>query len=168
MSDSPRTVRDNQVVSLSYVLRDNEGDLIDSAEADSPLEYIQGYGQIIPGLENELYGMAIDDEKDVVVDPENAYGIYDPEASQIAPLEMFPEGMELEIGLPVDVYDEETDEPTEAFVSEIYDDGVLLDFNHPLAGETLHFHVKVVGLREASASEIAHGHVHGEGQDHQH
>lgn len=166
MSDMPRTVRDDQVVSLAYVLRDADGEVLDSSGDDSPLEFIQGYGQIIPGLESELYGMAIDDEKDVVVEPDNAYGNYDPEANQIAPLDMFPEGMDLEIGLPVDVYDDETDEPTEAFIAEIYDDGVLLDFNHPLAGETLHFHVKVVGLRDATATEIDHGHVHSDGHEH--
>jgi FKBP-type peptidyl-prolyl cis-trans isomerase SlyD len=166
MSDMPRTVRDDQVVSLAYVLRDADGEVLDSSEADSPLEFIQGYSQIIPGLESELYGMAIDDEKDVVVEAQNAYGDYDPEATQIAPLDMFPEGMDLEIGLPVDVYDEETDEPSEAFIVEIYDDSVLLDFNHPLAGETLHFHVKVVGLRDATEGERDHGHVHGAGHDH--
>lgn len=166
MSELPRVVRDDQVVSLAYVLRDADGELLDSSGDDAPLEFIQGYGQIIPGLESELYGMAIDDEKDVQVEPDDAYGEYDPDATQIAPLDMFPEGMTLEIGLPVDVYDDDSDEPTEAFVSEIYEDGVLLDFNHPLAGETLHFHVKVVGLRDATAAEIDHGHVHGDGHDH--
>ena len=166
MTDASRSVREDQVVSLAYVLRDSDGEVLDSAGDDSPLEYIHGYGQIIPGLESELYGMSIDDEKDVVVDPESGYGIYDPEANQLAPLDMFPEGMDLEIGLPVDVYDEDADEPTEAYIAEIYDDGVLLDFNHPLAGETLHFHVKVVGLRDATASELDHGHIHGEGHDH--
>jgi len=166
MSSTPPVVKDDFVVSLAYELRDGEGEMIDSAGDDTPLEFIQGYGQIIPGLEQGLYGMAVGDEKDVVVEPEDAYGIYDSEASHVAPLDMFPEGMELEIGLPVDVYDEETDEPTEAYVADIFDDGVLLDFNHPLAGETLHFHVKVVGLRDATLEEIDHGHVHGEDTEH--
>jgi len=161
-----RVVADDVVVSLAYTLRDGEGDLIDSAGDEVPLEYIQGYGQIITGLEEELYGMSLGDEKDLIIAPEQAYGEYDPEASQIASLDAFPQEMELEIGLAVEVYNEESDEPIEGFIADIYDDSVLLDFNHPLAGETLHFHVKVVGLRGASAEELDHGHVHGAEHDH--
>lgn len=166
MSTTPRVVADDLVVSLSYSLRDSEGELIDSAAEDAPLEFIQGYGQIIEGLEEELYGMAVGDEKDLVIAPEDAYGEYDPEANQLAPLDLFPQNMELEIGMPVELYDEESDEPVDAYISEIYDDGVLLDLNHPLAGETLHFHVKVVGLRDATTEEIDHGHVHSGGHSH--
>jgi FKBP-type peptidyl-prolyl cis-trans isomerase SlyD len=166
MSTNSPIVADDLVVSLAYSLRDSEGELIDSADDDAPLEFIQGYGHIIEGLEEELYGMAIGDEKDLVIAPEDAYGEYDPEANQMASLDLFPQDMELEIGMPVELYDEETDEPVEAYIADIYDDGVLLDFNHPLAGETLHFHVKVVALREATSEEIDHGHVHGGGHSH--
>ena len=166
MSTTPRVVADDLVVSLAYSLRDSEGELIDSAADDAPLEFIQGYGHIIEGLEEELYGMSIGEEKDLVIAPENAYGEYDEEAQQMAPLDLFPQEMGIEIGMPVELYDEETDEPVEAYIADIYDDEVLLDFNHPLAGETLHFHVKVVGLRDATAEEIDHGHVHTEGHSH--
>ncbi len=162
-----KVVADDQVVSIAYTLRDEEGELIDSAPDEVPLEFIQGYGQIITGLEDELYGMSLGDEKDLIIAPENAYGEYDPEASQVAPLDAFPQEMELEIGLPVEVYGEEADDPIEGFIADIYDDSVLLDFNHPLAGETLHFHVKVVGLRDATAEELDHGHVHGDGHEHE-
>ncbi len=167
-SDGPqgRVVADDQVVSIAYSLRDDEGELIDSAPDAEPLEYIQGYGQIISGLEEELYGMALGDEKELIIAPEDAYGEYDPEASQVAPLDAFPQEMQLEIGLPVEVYGEDADDPIEGFIADIYDDSVLLDFNHPLAGETLHFHVKVVGLRDASSEELDHGHVHGAGHEH--
>jgi FKBP-type peptidyl-prolyl cis-trans isomerase SlyD len=154
-----QVVADDLVVSLAYTLRDDEGELIDSAPDEEPLEYIQGYGQIITGLEDEIYGMSLGDEKDLIIAPENAYGEYDPEASQVAPLDAFPQEMELEIG-------DDAEDPIEGFIADIYDDSVLLDFNHPLAGETLHFHVKVVGLREASAEELDHGHVHGAGHEH--
>lgn len=163
-----RVVADDQVVSIAYSLRDDEGELIDSAPDEEPLEYIQGYGQIISGLEEELYGMALGDEKELIIAPADAYGEYDPEASQVAPLDAFPQEMQLEIGLPVEVYAEDDANPIEGFIADIYDDSVLLDFNHPLAGETLHFHVKVVGLRDASAEELDHGHVHGEGHGHEH
>ncbi len=168
VSEAPegRVVADDLVVSLAYTLRDDEGELIDSAPDEEPLEYIQGYGQIISGLEEELYGMALGDEKDLIIAPENGYGEYDTEATQIAPLDAFPQEMQIEIGLPVEIYGEDDDDPIEGFIADIYDDSVLLDFNHPLAGETLHFHVKVVGLRDASAEELDHGHVHGDGHDH--
>jgi FKBP-type peptidyl-prolyl cis-trans isomerase SlyD len=79
---------------------------------------------------------------------------------------MFPSEMPLELGLAVEVFDDESEETTEAYIADIFDDGVLLDFNHPLAGETLHFHVKVVGLRDASVEELDHGHVHGAEDSH--
>lgn len=166
MSNTPRAIADDLVVSLAYSLRDSEGDLIDSSGDDSPLEFIQGYGHILAGLEEELYGLAVGDEKDVVIEPDNAYGEYDADANQLVPLDMFPQDMDLEVGLPLELYDEDADEPVEAYVADIYDDSVLIDFNHPLAGETLHFHVKVLGIREATDEELDHGHVHGSGHDH--
>jgi FKBP-type peptidyl-prolyl cis-trans isomerase SlyD len=163
---SGRVVEDDLVVSLAYDLRDSEGELIDSAGEEDPLEFIQGYGQIIPGLEEELYGLTVGDERDLVIEPGDAYGEYDEEATTVVPLSMFPADMEVELGMPVELETDDSDEPMEAFVADITDDSVLLDFNHPLAGERLHFHVKVVGLREASAEEKDHGHVHGPGNSH--
>ncbi len=163
---SERVVADDMVVSLSYSLHDDEGELIDRADDESPLEYIQGHGLIIGGLEDEIYGMSLGDEKDMIIAPENAYGEYDPDANRLAPLDAFPQEMLLEIGLPVEVFDEDSEDPMEGFIADIYDDSVLLDFNHPLAGETLHFHVKVVGLRDATSEELEHGHVHGDHHEH--
>ena len=83
------------------------------------------------------------------------------------PLDAIPADMDLEPGMSVDLYDEESDQEIEAFVAEVNAEGVLLDMNHPLAGETLHFNVKVLSVRDASAEELAHGHVHGEAYDDQ-
>jgi FKBP-type peptidyl-prolyl cis-trans isomerase SlyD len=166
MQKSGHVVADDLVVSLAYDLRDSEGDLIDSAGEDDPLEFIQGYGHIIPGLEGELYGLAVGDERDLVIEPADAYGEYDDENSAVVPLDMFPPGMQVEVGMAVELEMEDDDTPVEAIVTEIEDDEVTLDMNHPLAGETLHFHIKVVGLREATAEEKDHGHVHGPGHSH--
>lgn len=166
MANTPRAIADDLVVSLAYTLHDGEGELLDNADADSPLEYIQGYGHILAGLEDELYGMAVGDEKDVVIAPDNAYGEYDAEANQLVPLDMFPQDMDLEAGVQLELHDEDSDEPVDAWVAEIYDDSVLIDFNHPLAGETLYFHVKVLGIRDATDEELDHGHVHGSGHEH--
>jgi FKBP-type peptidyl-prolyl cis-trans isomerase SlyD len=154
-------VADAMVVRLDYTLTLTDGDVYDSSADSGPLEILQGQGQIIAGLEEALYGMAVGEEKDVVVTPDYAYGEYDPDAVQLLPKDVFPPDMELEPGMAIDLYDEEADEEVEAYVAEIQRDGVLIDFNHPLAGETLTFHVKIVGLRPATPEEIDHGHVHG-------
>lgn len=161
MTQQPLEVTDDLVVSLAYTLRDDEGAVIDSAGDEEPLEFIQGHGQIIAGLEEELYGMTVGAEKSVVIAPEDGYGLYDPEATDVTPLEMFPADFDLEEGMLLELHDEESGETVEAYVSEIRDDEIVLDFNHPLAGQTLHFDVKIVGLRPATESELDHGHVHG-------
>lgn len=157
---APLTVADRLVVSLAYLLQDSEGAVIDSADESEPLQYIHGFGQIIPGLERCLYGMALGEVKDVIVEPGEAYGEYDPEAYELVSLEWFSGGDSLEEGMSVELEDD-AGEVIEAHVAEIRNDGVLLDFNHPLAGETLYFQVKIADLRQATAEELEHGHVHG-------
>ena len=94
--------------------------------------------------------MAVDDEKDVVVTPDVGYGEYDPDALQELPLDMFPPNMELEEGTSIDLYDEDADEEIEAMINKVGDDTVTVDFNHPLADETLNFHIRIVGIRPAT------------------
>lgn len=159
-------VKDDMVVQLDYTLTLANGEVYDSSDETGPLEYIQGQGQIITGLEEALYGMKVGEEKDVVVTPDVAYGEYDPENIQTLPRDIFPPDMELEPGMGIDLYDEDADEEIEAIIAEVDDDSIVVDFNHPLAGETLNFHVKVVGVRPASAEELDHGHVHGDGYEH--
>lgn len=161
MADQNLVVADDMVVQLDYTLTLANGEMYDSSDETGPLEYIHGQGHIITGLEEALYGMAVGEEKDVVVTPDLGYGEYDPEAVQTLPLDVFPPDMELEPGMAIDLYDEDTDEEVEAYISEVDEDSVVVDFNHPLAGETLSFHIKVVGVRPATASELDHGHVHG-------
>ena len=154
------TVVDDLVVSLDYTLRLDGGEIVDSSEGRSPLEFLQGHGQIIPGLERELAGMAVGDEKDVVVAPADGYGERGADEMQVIPHDAFPDDLELAVGMPLQMRDTETGQVLQAFVAELHDDGVLVDFNHPLAGATLHFHVNIVGLRPATREELAHGHVH--------
>jgi len=153
------------VVSLAYSLRLNGGDVIDSSAEGEPLEFLQGAGQIISGLEQALYGMRVGDEKQVTVQPADGYGEMDPEGVQFFPASAFPEGMELEVGMALQAQDNSGHVHT-VYVSEVQEDGVVLDFNHPLAGETLHFHAKIAGLRPATDEELAHGHAHAHGHSH--
>ena len=160
------TVKDGMVVSLDYTLRLDDGEIIDSSEGDAPLQYLHGYSQIIPGLEKALAGMAVGDKK-VVVAAAEAYGEVDMEAFEIVPRSMFPDDLQLEEGLPLSLRDVETNEPFDATVAEVRETEVMLDFNHPLAGETLHFEVRIPALRQATKEELAHGHAHdGDGQHH--
>lgn len=153
-------VADGLVVSLAYVLRLDDGEEIDSAENDDPLVYLHGAQNIIPGLEQALTGLKVGDARKVSVNPEDAYGDVDPEAYELVPYDAFPGDIDLEEGMELHMIDNETGRQMEAYISELRDDGALLDLNHPLAGETLHFEVEIVGLRRATTDEIAHGHAH--------
>jgi FKBP-type peptidyl-prolyl cis-trans isomerase SlyD len=165
-TDNNMTVADNMVVSLAYTLRLDDGEVVDASEAQEPLEFLQGAGEIISGLEQALYGMAVGEKKQIVVAPDEAYGDMDEDAFQLVPHDIFPDGTEIEEGMGLRLINSETNEPVDAFVSEVIDEGVVLDFNHPLAGETLYFDVQIANLRPATASEIEHGHVHEMGDDH--
>ena len=121
---------------------------------------LHGNQNIIPGLEEKLTGMNVGDEKEVVVPPKLGYGDRKPESVVEYPRDSFPPSMNLEVGESVMLRDDQSGEQQRAYISEIRTDNVLLDFNHPLAGETLHFHVKIAGLREPTQEELTHGHVH--------
>jgi FKBP-type peptidyl-prolyl cis-trans isomerase SlyD len=159
MTNSELKVTDGLVVSLDYTLRLDDGEVIDTSTGQAPLEFLQGQGQIIPGLEQALYGMAVDDRKDVVVAPADGYGELDPDAFELVDRDVFPPDLDLRPGIGLRMRDD-SGQALDAYVAEVRPDAVLLDFNHPLAGETLYFQVKVAGLRSASSEELAHGHVH--------
>ncbi|GJM42211.1 MAG: peptidyl-prolyl cis-trans isomerase [Ardenticatenaceae bacterium] len=159
MSD-PLTIQKGMVVSIDYVLRLDDGEVVDASEGEV-LEYLHGYSQIIPGLEKALVGLTVGDSKKVVVPPKEAYGEINMEAFEIVPRTMFPDDMELEEGLELSLRDAETNEPFDASIAEVREKEVMLDFNHPLAGETLHFEVKIPAMRQATEEELTHGHAHG-------
>lgn len=160
------SVTDGLVVSLAYRLRLDDGEEIDSAGADDPLVYLHGAQNIIPGLEQALAGMKIGDARDVKVEAQDAYGEMDPDAFELVSYDSFPPDLKLEEGMGLRMVDNSNGHQMEAYISELRDDGALLDLNHPLAGETLFFNVEVVGLRRATPEEIAHGHAHSEGHTH--
>ncbi len=159
-----KTVKDDLIVAMDYTLT-VDGDVIDSSEGREPLEFLQGKGNIIPGLEREMQGMKIDESKDVVVKPEDGYGLTDEAAFMEIPTNQFPENIPVEVGIELQVQNEEG-QPAYARIESIENNIALLNFNHPLAGKELSFAVKVVDIREASEEELAHGHVHHEGHEH--
>ncbi len=149
----------NTVVSLDYTLKNNAGHVMDSSEGHEPLVYLHGAGFLIPGLEREIEGMEKGQAKTVVVQPEHAYGIRQDELLYVVSKSGFQGEEEMVVGMQVEL---DTDNgPALAFISKIDGDNVTLDLNHPLAGEVLTFDIKIADIREATADEIDHGHVHG-------
>ncbi len=161
---SKDTVQNGLVVSMDYKLTVDD-EALDSSEGVGPLQFLVGHDNIVAGLEREMLGMKIGESKDVVVSPEDGYGEFDDEAFMEVPRSEFPADMELEEGMELHVTDED-DQHQMAFVESFDDDAVRLDFNHPLAGAELHFNVKVIALRDPTAEELDHGHVHEEGHNH--
>ena len=158
------TVQKDTVVSMEYTLQvDNEE--IDSSKGQEPLQFLAGHGNIISGLEREMMGMKVGDSKDVVVAPQDAYGEFDEEAYMEVPRKEFPADLPIEEGTELTVRDD-SGQSRYARIDAIDGDTIRLNFNHPLAGDELHFNVKVVGLREPTAEELQHGHVHQEGHQH--
>ena len=154
-----------KVVRVHYRLTGDDGTLLDSSEGQEPLTYLHGYDGLLPGLERGIEGMEAGQRASVDLVAADAYGAHDPEAVIHASRDQFPEDLVLTPGLEVSA---RSDEGTMTFrVVEVSDQGVVLDGNHPLAGQNLHFDVNVLEVREATAEEIAHGHVHGV-HDHEH
>ncbi|MCO6450222.1 MAG: peptidylprolyl isomerase [Caldilineales bacterium] len=162
----PQLIADGCVVSLAYQLRLDDGEVVDESGADEPLEFLQGSGEIISGLENELYGMKLGQERDITITSTDGYGEYDPDNKVSLPRDSFPPDLTLEEGMGLRMRDSQTDEVITAYISSFSKTSVHLDLNHPLAGETLHFHVQVVGIRHATDKEIAHDHAHAAGHRH--
>jgi FKBP-type peptidyl-prolyl cis-trans isomerase SlyD len=166
MDKNDMAVVDNIVVTLDYLLQLDDGEEIDRSDSHDPFQFLQGHGQIIPGLEKELYGMQIGDEKQVTVAPADGYGETDPEDFDTVSRDIFPAGMELTEGQSLQLRDADSDQVFQATVSKLKGEKVVLDFNHPLAGKTLLFQIKIADLRAATSEELAHGHVHDPGHNH--
>ena len=162
MTDS---VQKDVVVSMEYTLHVNDEE-IDSSKGQEPLQFLAGHGNIISGLEREMMGMKVGESKDVVIQPADAYGEFDEEAFMEVPRGAFPADISVEEGAELTVRDD-AGESRYARIDAVDGDNVTLNFNHPLAGDELHFNVKVIGLREPTAEELEHGHVH-QGDGHHH
>ncbi len=147
---------DKKVVRLAYTLRNVAGEVIDSSADGEPLAYIHGAHQIVPGLERELDGLKAGAVKDVVVAPEDGYGLPDPQGIFSIPRSVFPDGVELEIGTQF-VGEDDEGRAVPLRVVELRESEVVVDANHVLAGETLYFHVEVRDVREATPKELLQG-----------
>ena len=158
-------VEQNSVISVNYTgTFSNSGEIFDTNIGGEPLIFLVGHGNMIEGFEQEMLGAAIGDTRQFTLTPERAYGQRDDDAVQRIPKSQFPEEMELEAGMVLGAQSEQG--PIQFSIVEVEDDFVTVDFNHQMAGHTLHFSVEVVAIREATSDEQAHGHAHGPGHHH--
>lgn len=153
------------VVSLAYQVRTEDGVLVDESPVSAPLDYLHGHGSLIAGLEKALEGRKAGDRFDVYISANDAYGNHDENLVQRVPKDVFTGVDEVQVGMR---FLADTDQgPVPVEITEVDGEHVVVDGNHMLAGQNLNFHVEVVAIREATAEELAHGHVHGE-HDHHH
>jgi FKBP-type peptidyl-prolyl cis-trans isomerase SlyD len=153
----------DKAVTIHYTLRDDGGEVLDSSDGRDPLTYLLGTGNIVPGLEKALDGKQAGDEVKVKVTPAEGYGERDEANVRNVPRRRLPEG-KIEPGMRLRLQTEHG--PMIVAVTAVEGDYVTIDGNHALAGMTLHFEVKVVEVRDATAEERTHGHVHGPGGHH--
>lgn len=146
------------VVELHYQLFDTDGEVIE--KTDEPIEYLHGgYGGMFPAVEKALEGMDVGETCKVRLAPDDGFGDYDAELVHVEPRDKFPD--QIEVGMQFEGKGEESGDTIVYTVTDIADEKVVVDGNHPLAGQTLHMECTIVGVREASAEEVSHGHAHG-------
>lgn len=155
----------NQVVTIHFTLKDEDGEIIDSSIDGAPFAFLSGNDNILPQPETEIGTMLIGSKKTTVLSPEDAYGEYNEEAVQTINRSEFPGEAVVEEGQTYHTSDPDGNQ-VPFIITEINGDEIVLDFNHPLAGETLSFNIELLNIREATPEEISHGHVHGEGGHH--
>ncbi|HAI59497.1 MAG TPA: peptidylprolyl isomerase [Xanthomonadaceae bacterium] len=153
-------IEKDHVVRLHYTVAEAGGEAIESSRERAPLAVLIGHNAIIPGLEAALLGRAAGDTFEVTVEPGEAYGERRPGLVQRIPRKHF-KNQRLEVGMQIVVPTQMGPRPVT--VEKIGLSVVDVDLNHPMAGKSLSFHVEVVDVREATADEKDHGHVHGEG-----
>lgn len=156
------TIKENSAVSFHYTLTDDAGQKIDSSAGQDPLAYLHGAGNIIPGLEKALAGKVVGDQLNVSVTAEEGYGPVQKELIQEVPRSSFQGVESIEVGMQ---FEAQTGQggAVPVTVTAVTEEIVTVDGNHPLAGKSLNFDVTIEEVRDASAEELEHGHVHGPG-----
>jgi FKBP-type peptidyl-prolyl cis-trans isomerase SlyD len=159
-------IADKKAVAIEFTLKDDQGEVIETSVGKDPLWYLQGLGNLVSGLEKALEGKGAGETVDVKLSPADAYGDRDEKEVRKIPLRKF-KAQRVQAG---GRYQVQADDGLRVVsVQSVSGDYALVDGNHPLAGKTLHFVVKIVEVRDATGEELEHGHVHGpEGHGHGH
>ncbi len=154
-------VSKGKVVKIHYTLSFADGDVIDSTEGEHPFPYLHGAENIVPGLEAKLEGAQVKDRIKVMLQPAEGFGEYDEAMVHEIDLADLPEATDLSEGDELFLLNEDEEE-IPGIIEEIKSESIIVNYNHPLAGEALVFDVEVVEIREAAADELEHGHAHDE------
>lgn len=158
-------VAKNTVVTITYTLSDTDGEILEQSE--QPHSYLHGgYGNVFESVEKALEGKSVGDVVDIKMQPDEAFGEYDEQLVRIEDRNVFPP--ELEVGMQFEGHGESSGEMHIYTVTDITDDKVVVDGNHPLAGQAIVFHCQVTDVREADPHEIEHRHAHGAHGHHHH
>lgn len=154
------------VVIVHYTLK-VDGEVVSTSRESEPLSFLQGHQNVVPGFEAEIEGLEKGSKKSFTVRPEDGYGEYYDDAKKVYPKTEFPGDMDMVEGTEL-VYETEDNQQLPCVITQVTDEEVTIDFNHPLAGKTLLFSIEVMDVRKATQEELEHGHVHGEGGHHHH
>lgn len=154
-------IANNKVVTIDYVLTDDQGNVIDRSEGGR-FAYLHGANNIIPGLERALDGKEKGESLAVAIPPEEGYGQRDESLTQVVSRSAFESPDDIEVGRQFHAQSPEG-QPLVITVVAVADDEVTIDGNHPLAGANLNFDISIVDVRDATEEELSHGHVHGPG-----
>ncbi len=159
------TISDRKVVAIDYTLKNTAGDVVDTSKGRTPLSYLHGANNIIPGLEQALTGKSKGDTVQISVPPEQGYGVRDEKLIANVPRSSFAGVDKIEPGM---TFRADSNQGSRLVrIVKVDATTITIDANHPLAGETLNFDVEVMEIRDATEEEVAHGHPHGPG-GHQH
>lgn len=160
MSETP--ISDGKVAEIHFTLTLDDGQIADSSKDQEPMLYLHGAENIVVGLERQLTGKAAGTELKVDVSPEEGFGTRNEEGVQDVPRSSFPDDLDFELGMDFGFESDDGSVMT-GWVTNFTDETVTIDLNHPLAGEALHFDIKVLSVRDATSEELEHGHPHGAG-----
>ncbi len=159
-------VENGKVIGIEYTLKNAAGEVLDSNAGEETLYFIQGAGNIVPGLENAMTGKSLDERFDVEVKAADGYGAHDAGLIRRIPRDKMKGMSDIKVGAMLQA---KGPEGHQIFtVTEVTDTEVQLDGNHPMAGQDLFFNIRVAEIRDATQEEKAHGHVHGPGDHHHH
>jgi FKBP-type peptidyl-prolyl cis-trans isomerase SlyD len=157
-------IAQDSVVSMHYTLTSDAGEVIDSSSGGDVLVYMQGHGNLIPGLERELEGKQAGDKLKVRIAPVDGYGELDESLVQEVPRSAFGGVAQIEVGMQFQA--QSNHGPHSVTITKVVGDTITVDGNHPLAGQHLNFEVEITDVRAATEEELSHGHVHGPGGHH--
>jgi FKBP-type peptidyl-prolyl cis-trans isomerase SlyD len=155
------TIAKDTAVKFNYTLKDDEGTILDQSPEGQPLAYLHGHSNIIPGLEQQLEGKSAGEKVNAVVEPVDGYGEYQEQAVQHVPRDNFQGVDDIQPGMQFQ--SQAGEQVMLVTVTEVNEEEVTVDANHPLAGKRLTFDVEIQEVRAATEEELGHGHVHGAG-----